>query len=57
MLRADIKIKQPVAEGYGGCAKWVEDYDLKRLLLQIRDHEVYHTEVFSDLLKEEEQQG
>ena len=42
MLRADIKVEQEVA-------------NLKKLLLRIRDHEVYHTEVFSDLLKEEEE--
>jgi len=38
-------------------AKEVEDQALKELLLHIRDYEVYDTEVFSDLLKEEEQQG
>ena len=57
MLWDDIKIKQEVAEGYDRAAKEVEDQDLKELLLRIRDHEIYHTEVFSDLLKEEEQQG
>jgi len=57
MLRADIKIKQEVAEGYDRTAKEVEDPGLQELLLHIRDHEVYDTGVFSDLLKEEEQQG
>jgi rubrerythrin len=57
MLRADIKTEQEVAEGYDRAAKEVEDPDLKELLLRIRDHEVYDTEVFSDLLKEKEQQG
>jgi len=32
----------------------VKDPDLKELLLRIRDHEVYHTEVFNDLLTEEQ---
>jgi len=57
MLRADIKIEQEVAAAYDHAAKETEDPDLKELLLRIRDHEIYHTEVFSDLLKEEEQQG
>jgi len=55
MLRADIKIEQEVAAEYDRAAKEVEEVDLKQLLLRIRDHEVYHTEVFSDLLKEEEE--
>jgi len=53
MLRADIKIEQEVAAAYDRAAKEVEDPDLKKLLMRIRDHEIYHTEVFSDLLKEE----
>ena len=57
MLRADIKIEQEVAAAYDRAAREVEEADLKRLLLWIRDYEVYHTEVFSDLLKKEEQQG
>ncbi len=52
MLRADIKIEQEVAAEYDRAAKGTEDPDLKKLLLRIRDHEIYHTEVFSDLLKE-----
>jgi len=54
MLRADIKIEQEVAAGYDRAAKEIEDPGLKELLIRIRDHEVYHAEVFSDLLKEEE---
>ena len=55
MLRADIKIEREVAAAYDQAAKELKDPDLKKLLLRIRDHEVYHTEVFSDLLKQEEQ--
>ena len=55
MLRADIKIEQEVAAAYDHAAKETEDPDLKKLLFRIRDHEIYHIEVFSDLLKEEEQ--
>jgi len=54
MLRSDIKIEKEVAEGYDKAAKKLKDPDLKKLLFRIRDHEIYHTEVFSDLLKEEE---
>ena len=54
MLQADIKIEQEVAAAYDRAAKETEDPGLKKLLLRIRDHEIYHTEVFSDLLKEEE---
>jgi len=57
MLRADIKIEKEVAAAYDRSAKEVEDPDLKKLLLRIRDHEIYHADVFSDLLKEEEKQG
>jgi len=55
MLRADIKVEKEVAAEYDHAAREIEDPDLKKLLLRIRDHEVYHTEVFSDLLKEEEE--
>jgi bacterioferritin len=54
MLRVDIKIEREVAAEYDRSAKEVEDPGLKKLLLRLRDHEEYHAEVFSDLLKEEE---
>ena len=54
MLRADIKIEKEVAAEYDRAAGEIEDPGLKKLLLRIRDHEVYHIDVFSDLLKEEE---
>lgn len=54
MLQADIKIEQEVAAEYDRAAKKVTDPDLKELLKRIRDHEVYHAEVFTDLLKKEE---
>jgi len=54
MLRADIKIEKEVTEAYDRAAKKIKDPDLKALLLRIRDHEIYHTEVFTDLLREEE---
>ena len=55
MLRAGIKIEKEVTEAYDRAAKEVKEKDLKQLLLRIRDHEIYHTEVFTDLLKEEKE--
>jgi bacterioferritin len=57
MLRADIKIEKKVAAEYDRAAKEIEEPDLKELLIRIRDHEVYHADVFDDLLKEEERRG
>ena len=54
MLRAGIKIEKEVTEAYNEAAKKMKDPDLKKLLFRIRDHEIYHTDIFSDLLKEEE---
>jgi len=54
MLRSDIEIEKKVAAEYDRAAKEVTDPGLKKLLIRLRDHEVYHAEVFSDLLKEEE---
>jgi bacterioferritin len=57
MLRADIKIEEEVAAEYDRAAREVKAPDLKKLITRIRDHEIYHAEVFSDLLKEEEEKG
>jgi len=54
MLRADIKIEKEVAAEYDRAAKEVTAPDLKKLLKRIRDHELYHVEVFDDMLKEVE---
>jgi len=54
MLRSDIEIEQEVADAYDRAASETEDPKLKELFLRLRDHEIYHTEVFSDILKEEE---
>jgi bacterioferritin len=56
MLRADIEIEKKVAAEYDRATKEIEEPDLKELLTRIRDHEVYHADVFNDLLKEEERQ-
>ena len=55
MLRADIKIEKEVAAAYDRAVNEIEDPDLKVLLRRIRDHELYHVDVFSDLLKQEEE--
>ncbi|HEY4712441.1 MAG TPA: ferritin-like domain-containing protein, partial [Dehalococcoidia bacterium] len=54
MLRADIKIEKKVAAEYDRAAKAIEEPDLKELLTRIRDHEIYHSDIFDDLLKEEQ---
>jgi len=56
MLRADIKIEREVAAEYDRAAKEIEEPDLRQLLIRIRDHELYHADVFGDLLREEEGQ-
>ena len=54
MLRADIKVENEVAAAYDRAVKESEEPSLKELLIRLRDHEIYHAEVFSDLLKKEE---
>ncbi len=51
MLTADIAIEKKVAAEYDKAAKEIADEKLKKLLLRIRDHEIYHTDIFTDLLK------
>ncbi len=43
--------------GYDHVAKRIKDSDLKELLVRIRDHELYHADIFNDLLKGEEGRG
>jgi bacterioferritin len=51
MLQADIKIEKTVAAEYDRAARKTADPDIKRLLRRIRDNELYHVEVFQDLMK------
>jgi bacterioferritin len=53
MLKADIKIEKEVAAAYDKAGKETSDKDLKKLLFRIRDNELYHIDVFNDLLEEE----
>jgi len=55
MLQADIKIEQEVAAAYDRAAAEAVAPGLKKLLLRLRDHEIYHAGVFSDLLLKEEE--
>jgi bacterioferritin len=52
MLRADIAIEREVTKEYTRQIDEVDDPNLKELITRIRDHEIYHDEVFSDLLDE-----
>jgi len=54
MLRADIAIEKKVAEAYDKAARETDDEKMKKLLERIRDHEIYHTEVFNAILRDEE---
>jgi len=51
MLRADIAVEREVTKEYTRQIDQVEDPGLKRLLARIRDHEIYHDELFTDLLE------
>ncbi len=51
MLATDIKIEQQVTAEYSRAVKEViEDNKLKKLIERIRDHEIYHTELFNKLM-------
>jgi bacterioferritin len=54
MLRADIKVEKETITGYEKAIKETDDAGLKELYSRIKDHEKYHVDVFTDLLKEEE---
>jgi len=53
MLNADIKVENEVADAYDQAANKATDTNLKKLFLRLRDNEIYHAEVFGDLLEEE----
>ncbi|MGB3905155.1 MAG: ferritin-like domain-containing protein [Anaerolineae bacterium] len=52
MLRADIEVERMVTKEYTRQIEQVDDPELKRLIARIRDNEIYHDEVFTDLLDE-----
>ena len=51
-LRADIAIEKVVADKYDEYARKTNSEDLRELLVRIRDNELYHLDVFNDLLKD-----
>jgi bacterioferritin len=51
-LRADIAIEKDVAKKYGDFAAATGDAGLKELLTRIRNNELYHQEIFNDLLED-----
>ncbi len=54
MLRADIEAEREVIKDYNSQIAELSDEELKELLARIRDHEIYHDELFSDMLEEVE---
>jgi len=51
MLAADIRAEREVTKVYSEQLDKIRDEGLKSLLARIRDHEIYHDAVFSDLLQ------
>lgn len=52
MLQADIEAERAVTKDYNRQLDEIEDEELHKLLTRIRDHEIYHDELFSDMLAE-----
>ncbi|MBC7260062.1 MAG: ferritin-like domain-containing protein [Chloroflexi bacterium] len=57
MLAADIRAEREVTEVYSEQLNKIADEGLKALIARIRDHEVYHDAVFSDLLQSLQKAG
>ena len=53
-VRQDRKHCLELLRGGSGAAGEIDDAGLKELMIRLRDHELYHADVFSDLLKDEE---
>jgi bacterioferritin len=53
-LKADISIEKEVAAAYDRAARETESAKVRDLLIRIRDNELYHIDVFNDLLQDEE---
>jgi bacterioferritin len=52
MLKADIAAERAVTMDYEAQMEAIEDEGLNELLARIRDHEIYHDELFSEMLEE-----
>ena len=53
MMQTDIEIEKRVADTYDKAAKESDNPNLRELFKRLRDHELYHVEVFNDILKGE----
>ena len=53
MMQTDIEIEKKVADTYDKAAKETDNPKLRELFKRLRDHELYHVEVFDEILKEE----
>jgi bacterioferritin len=51
MLRADIAAERAVTMDYNTQINQIQDEGIKTLLARIRDHEIYHDQLFSDILE------
>jgi bacterioferritin len=51
-LKANIAIEDEVTQAYSNQIPELEDEELQEILARIRDHEIYHSDVFRDLLEE-----
>ncbi len=52
MLKADIAAERAVTMDYDAQIKEVQDEEIRELLSRIRDHEIYHDELFTEMLEE-----
>ena len=50
MLQADIEAERAVTTVYNRQLDEIEDEELHKLVTRIRDHEIYHDQLFSDIL-------
>ena len=50
MLKADIAAERTVTRVYNQQIEEIDDEELKSLLVRVRDHEIYHDAVFSEML-------
>jgi bacterioferritin len=53
MLQADIKIEDIVAKRYDQTARETREPKIKKLMERLRDHEIYHSILFKEMLKRE----
>ena len=52
MLAADIRAERAVTTDYGKSIAKMDDPGLRELLVRIQGHEIYHDELFTDMLQE-----